>query len=63
MENVNRKLVAILSADVKGYSRLMGEDEVGTLKVLTTYIQAITDFVQQHKGRVVSTAGDSLMVE
>ena len=36
-ERVNRKLAAILSADVKGYSRLMGEDEVGTIRTLTAY--------------------------
>jgi adenylate cyclase len=63
MQDINRKLIAILSADVKGYSRLMGDDEVATLKTLTAYFQAITDLVQRHKGRVVNTAGDSLLVE
>src|SRR5271157_1440939 len=63
MQDINRKLIAILSADVKGYSRLMGEDEVATLKTLSAYFQAITDLVQRHKGRVVNTAGDSLLVE
>ncbi len=62
-QDVKRKLTAILSADVKGYSRLMEEDEVATLKTLTGHMQVITELVEQHKGRVVSTAGDSLLVE
>ncbi|MCX5909102.1 MAG: hypothetical protein NTY64_18520 [Deltaproteobacteria bacterium] len=50
---LKRKLVAILSADVKGYSRLMGEDEEWTLRTLNAYKEVITDFVQHHRGRVV----------
>ena len=60
---VKRKLTAILSADVKGYSRLMGEDEVGTIRTLTAYKEVLTGFVQSHQGRVVGTAGDSVLAE
>ncbi|MBI3795455.1 MAG: adenylate/guanylate cyclase domain-containing protein [Deltaproteobacteria bacterium] len=62
-ENVERKLVAILSADVKGYSRLMGEDEVGTLRRLTAYREVTDALIQQHRGRIVGTAGDSILAE
>jgi len=58
-----RKLAAILSADVKGYSRLMGEDEVGTLRTLTAYRKLIDARIAQHRGRIVGTAGDSVLVE
>jgi adenylate cyclase len=60
---VERKLAAILSADVKGYSRLMGEDEVATIRTLTAYRQVIASFVQQHRGRVVDSPGDNLLAE
>jgi class 3 adenylate cyclase len=60
---VERKLAAILSADVQGYSRLMGEDEVSTIRTLTAY-RAVTDAcIRQHRGRVVNTAGDSVLAE
>ncbi len=62
-QEVKRKLVAILSADVKGYSRLMGEDEEGTIRTLNAYKEVITRFVQKHQGRVVGTAGDSMLAE
>ena len=62
-ENFKRKLTAILSADVKGYSRLMGEDEEGTIRTLKVYMEVITGFIQQHRGRVVGTAGDSVLAE
>jgi len=61
--SVERKLTAILNADVQGYSRLMGEDEVGTLRTLTTYREVTDSFIQQHRGRVVGTAGDSVLAE
>src|SRR5262245_6184447 len=61
--SVERKLAAILSADVKGYSRLMGEDEVATIRTLTDYRQVIATFVQQHRGRVVDSPGDNLLAE
>ncbi len=62
-EKVERKLTAILSADVKGFSRLMGEDEVGTLRTLNAYREAIDALIAQHRGRVVDAAGDSLLAE
>jgi adenylate cyclase len=62
-ENFKRKLTAILSADVKGYSRLMGEDEEGTIRILSTYMEVIAGFIQQHRGRVVATGGDSVLAE
>src|SRR5712692_2603334 len=60
---IERKLTAILSADVKGYSRLMGEDEVGTLRTLTAYRKIIDTLIEQHRGRIVGTAGDSVLAE
>jgi adenylate cyclase len=58
-----RKLTAILSADVAGYSRLMGEDEAGTLRTLNTYKEVMGSLIQQYRGRVVGTAGDSVLAE
>jgi adenylate cyclase len=58
-----RKLVAILSADVAGYSRLMGEDEAGTLAVLSAHREVIDDLIQMRGGRIVGTAGDSVLAE
>ena len=62
-EKFKRKLTAILSADVKGYSRLMGEDEEGTIRTLNAYKEVITGLIQHHRGRVVGTAGDSVLAE
>ncbi len=62
-ERVERKLAAILSADVQGYSRLMGEDEEATLRTLTAYREVIDTLIHQHRGRIVGTAGDSVLVE
>ena len=62
-EKFKRKLTAILSADVKGYSRLMGEDEEGTIRTLNAYLAIIDGFIQQHRGRVVATGGDSVLAE
>jgi adenylate cyclase len=58
-----RKLTNILSADVYGYSRLMGEDEPGTLALLKTYRDALAATIGQHRGRVVSAAGDHVLAE
>ena len=63
MERVERRLAAILSADVKGYSRLMGDDEVATIRTLTTYREVIATLITQHRGRVVDTPGDNLLAE
>ena len=57
---MERKLTAILSADVKGYSRLMGDDEEATISTLTSYREAMTSLIQQHRGRVVDSPGDNL---
>jgi adenylate cyclase len=62
-EGFKRKLSAILSADVAGYSRLMGEDEAATVKTLETYRRVISDLIQQHRGRVVDSPGDNLLAE
>ena len=60
---LNRRLAAIVSMDVEGYSRHMGEDEVGTLEVLSNHRAAIGDLIKRHKGRIVGTAGDSVLAE
>ena len=62
-EGFKRKLSAILIADVKGYSRLMGNDEEATVRTLTTYRTAISDLVQQFRGRVVDSPGDNILAE
>jgi adenylate cyclase len=62
-QEVKRKLAAILSADVKGYSRLMGEDEVGTIRTLSTYRKIMTTLIQQYRGRVVDAPGDNVLAE
>jgi adenylate cyclase len=62
-ECFKRKLAAILSADVEGYSRLMGDDEEATVLTLTTYRNAITDLSQQFRGRVVDSPGDNILAE
>ena len=54
---VERRLVAILSADVEGYSRLMGRDEVGTLRTLTAYRVVVDNLIASHRGRIFNTAG------
>jgi class 3 adenylate cyclase len=58
-----RKLAAILSADVEGYSRLMDQNEEQTIRTLTSYRTAISDVVQQYRGRVVDTPGDNVLAE
>ncbi len=60
---VKRKLAAIFSADVKGYSRLMGADEEGTLRTLTIYRELMAKLIQQCHGRVVNAPGDALLAE
>jgi adenylate cyclase len=62
-EDFKRKITAILSADVAGYSRLMGEDEAATVRTLETYKGVISDLIQQHRGRVVDAPGDNLLAE
>jgi TolB-like protein/class 3 adenylate cyclase len=62
-QEVTRKLAAILSADVKGYSRLMGEDEKGTVRTLNAYKKVMTNLIQQRRGRVVDAPGDNVLAE
>ena len=62
-QDVRRKLTAILSADVKGYSRLMGEDEKGTVRTLNASKEVMTGRIQHHHGRLVDATGDNLMAE
>jgi adenylate cyclase len=58
-----RRLAAIFAADVEGYSRLMGADEVGTLKGLTERRTILDRFIGEHRGRIANTAGDSVLAE
>ena len=60
---VTRKLTAILYADVAGYSRLTGEDEVGTHRALSAYLDIISAAIEDHAGRVVHYAGDAVLAE
>jgi TolB-like protein/class 3 adenylate cyclase len=62
-QGVNRKLRAILSADAKEYSRLMSQDEVGTIRILNTYKEAMSTLIAQYRGRVVDAPGDNLLAE
>ncbi|MDH3883462.1 MAG: adenylate/guanylate cyclase domain-containing protein, partial [Desulfobacterales bacterium] len=62
-KDFKRKLAAILSADVEGYSRLMDDDEEATVRTLTSYRTAITDLAQQFRGRIVDTPGDNILAE
>jgi adenylate cyclase len=62
-QEVKRKLTAILSADVKGYSRLMGEDEEWTVHALNTNKDMMRGQIQQHRGRVVDAPGDNVLAE
>jgi TolB-like protein len=62
--SVERRLAAVLAADVAGYSRLMGADEVGTLSALKIVRRELVDpEIDAHKGRIVKTTGDGLLVE
>jgi len=60
---MERKLTAILSADVQGYSRLMGEDEEATVRTLKAFREVMTSLIQQHRGRVVDSPGDNILAE
>jgi class 3 adenylate cyclase len=62
-ERVERRLAAVLSADVAGYSRLMGADEVGTLQALKAHRRELDPGIAEHKGRIVKTTGDGMLVE
>src|SRR6516162_3848480 len=60
---VSRRLVAVFAADVESYSRLMGVDEVGTLKGLTERRAILDRLIGKHGGRIANTAGDSVLAE
>jgi adenylate cyclase len=62
-ERVERRLAAILAADVAGYSRLMGADEVGTAQALREHREAADPLIAQHGGRIVKTTGDGVLIE
>ena len=62
-DSATRKLVAVMHADVKGYSRLMNENEVDTVRTLTSYKELLANSVTAHRGRVVDMAGDGFLVE
>ena len=60
---MERKLTAILSADVEGYSRLMGEDEEATVRTLTEYREVMGSFIERHRGSVIDSPGDNLLAQ
>ena len=59
--DVQRKLTAILCADVVGYSRLMGGDEEATIETLTAYRKILVSHIKTHRGRVVDAKGDDIL--
>jgi adenylate cyclase len=62
-QEFKRKLTAIFSADVAGYSRLMAEDESATVKTLEAYREVMSTLIKQHRGRVIDSPGDNLLAE
>ncbi len=60
---IKRQLKAILSADVKGYSKLMGDDDEATVHTITTYRKIIATCIERHLGRVVDSPGDNILAE
>jgi adenylate cyclase len=62
-DKFKRKLTTIFSADVAGYSRLMGEDEAATVKTLEQYKGIMSELIRQHRGRVIDSTGDNLLAE
>ena len=63
-QHLERRLAAILAMDMAGYSRLMGVDEVGTLRALKAHRKGLIDpVIAAHHGRIVKTTGDGLLVE
>src|SRR5580692_4439342 len=63
-ERVERRLAAIFAGDVAGYSRLMGQDEAGTLARLKAHRRELVDRkIAEHKGRIVKTTGDGILIE
>ena len=62
-ESFKRKLTAIFSADAVGYSRLMADDEVATVKTMASYREIMASLIEQHRGRVVDSPGDNILAE
>ncbi|MCP4667640.1 MAG: adenylate/guanylate cyclase domain-containing protein, partial [Deltaproteobacteria bacterium] len=62
-QSFKRKLTAVLSADVAGYSRLMGDDEKATVQTITAYRKIMTGLIQRLNGRVVDAKGDNVLAE
>jgi len=62
-KDTHRKLTAILSADVQGYTRLMGDDEAPTVASITAYRKVFSKYVEEYRGRVVNAPGDSILAE
>ena len=62
-QRVQRRLAAILAADIAGYSRLMGRDEAGTARQLRDHLAAVRAVIERHDGRIVKTMGDGLLIE
>ncbi|MFC1534385.1 tetratricopeptide repeat protein [Thermodesulfobacteriota bacterium] len=62
-EGFKRKLTTLFNADVVGYSRLMGQDEAGTVKTITIYREVMSELIKQHRGRVIDSLGDNLLAE
>src|SRR5215204_3152102 len=62
-QRVERRLAAIFAADVAGYSRLMNQDDVGTLRTLTAHRNIMDGLIAEHGGRIANTAGDSVLAE
>ena len=62
-DDTERRLVAIFAADVEGFSRLMGADEVGTFRDLTERRRIMDELIASHRGRIANTAGDSVLAE
>jgi adenylate cyclase len=63
MASTTRRLTAILTADIAGYSRLMGANAVSTVEALREHRAAAYPLIAQHGGRVVKTTGDGLLIE
>lgn len=63
VDKYKRRLTAILSADVAGYSRLMGENEAATVSTITKYREIMSDLVEQYRGRIVDSPGDNILAE
>jgi adenylate cyclase len=61
--SIRRRLSAILAADIAGYSRLMGQDEAGTVRDLKGHQAVILPLVGRHGGRIIDTAGDGILAE